>query len=343
MVNLKRASNELFSRTPDEFFPSLSVLEEHCQSERNDSEEIWQPPGTIVAKTTASLERLSLSAGSDKLYQLNDWSFGQLCRLAHVSKDTVNRLSPDTAARVFSDTLPTGTKPLQFYLQSDRLRSLHAATYTRLYNADVVGVIREFATDFQPPPSGVNGATGLYCGEQDTFCFLIDPTGWAEIDGEAFAPGFFVWNSEVGSRSVGIQTFWFQSVCQNHIVWDATEITEFSRKHTANVQDALTEIRRIIEALVEKRDKRRDGFVKVIRSAMQTTLAESAEETERVLAQNGIPRKLAKEATLSANRLGRFTVFSLVDALTRLTGAIANAADRTALDERASRLLTLAA
>ena len=62
----------------------------------------------------------------------------------------------------------------------------------------------------------MNGATGLYCGEQDLFVFLIDPVGWAEIDGEAFAPGFFVWNSEVGKRSVGIQTFWFQQVCANH-------------------------------------------------------------------------------------------------------------------------------
>ena len=43
-------------------------------------------------------------------------------------------------------------------------------------------------------------STRLYCGEQDLFAFMIDPTGWAEIDGEALAPGFFVWNSEVGKR-----------------------------------------------------------------------------------------------------------------------------------------------
>jgi hypothetical protein len=102
-------------------------------------------------------------------------------------------------------------------------------------------MVREFATDFQPPQKGGavdDGGTGLYCGEQDMFVFLIDPTGWAEIDGEAFAPGFFLWNSEVGRRSVGVQTFWFQAVCQNHIVWDAVEVVEFSRKHTANVHES---------------------------------------------------------------------------------------------------------
>ena len=107
-------------------------------------------------------------------------------------------------------------------------------------------MVREFATDFIPPQKAGDsggeseGGTGLYCGEQDMFCFLIDPTGWAEINGEAFAPGFFVWNSEVGKRSVGVQTFWFQAVCQNHIVWDAVEVVDFSRKHTANVYDAAT-------------------------------------------------------------------------------------------------------
>ena len=96
-----------------------------------------------------------------------------------------------------------GHKPLQLFTQGEQLRSIHAASYTRLYNADLLDVVQEFATDFQPPAKGFNGATGLYGGEQDMFCFLIDPAGWTEIGGEAFAPGFFLWNSEVGWRSVG--------------------------------------------------------------------------------------------------------------------------------------------
>ena len=36
---------------------------------------------------------------------------------------------------------------------------------------------------------------------------------------------------------------------------------EFTRKHTGKVGEALGDIRRIVEALVEKRDERRDGFV----------------------------------------------------------------------------------
>ena len=65
-----------------------------------------------------------------------------------------------------------------------------------------------------------------------------------------------MWNSEVGKRYVGVQTFWFQAVCQNHIVWDAVEIVDFSRKNTANVYESVADIRGIIAGLVETRDER---------------------------------------------------------------------------------------
>ncbi len=138
----------------------------------------------------------------------------------------------------------TGNKPLQLFTEGETLRSIHGTSYTRVYDADLVSLLREFAVDFQPPQRGMNGATGLYCGEQDMFCFLIDPAGWTEIDGEAFAPGFFLWNSEVGRRSLGIQTFWFQAVCQNHIVWDAVEVAEFKRKHTVTESDCQNSLSR---------------------------------------------------------------------------------------------------
>ena len=263
----------------------------------------------------------TLAANGDGHFDLNDWSFAQLCKLANVSKDTVNRLSPTTASRVFAETLPTGTKPLQLLTTHDTVRAIHQASYTRLFNVDLLTMVREFATDFVPPqpanveakPADVSAddvpfdvdpepvapsqdgrstgepeATGLYCGEQDMFCFLIDPTGWAEIEGQAFAPGFFIWNSEVGRRSVGVQTFWFQAICQNHIVWDAVEVADFSRKHTANVHESLAEIRRRIEVLVEKRDQRRDGFVQVIRKAMATRLGDDADEVLKLLTKQGI-------------------------------------------------------
>ncbi|MBA4065647.1 MAG: DUF932 domain-containing protein [Isosphaera sp.] len=340
-AHLTGARDELFRRAPDERFPDLQALGDHCLKDKSESRDRWHPPRSLAPDPDDA--RLRLAVGTDGAFEMNDWSFGQLCHLAKVSKETVNRLTPGTAAAVFRETLPAGTKPLQVLTRGDAVRSVHAASYTRLYNADLVAVLREFAVDFRPPQPGLDGGTGLYCGEQDMFCFLIDPAGWAEIDGEAFAPGFFLWNSEVGKRSVGLQTFWWQAVCQNHIVWDAVEVEEFARKHTANVHDAVAEIRRRIEALVARRDARRDGFAAVIRKAMQTTLGADADETLKQLGKAGFTRALANEAIEIARQQGRFTIFALVDALTRLAGRIANAGDRAEADAKAARLLALAA
>jgi hypothetical protein len=343
MQNLTRANQELFKRTPDQCFETMDDLFKHCDMERNASMDRWHLPGTVRPTKMAGTFSLELG-GSDGTFGLIDWSFGQLCKLSGVGKETVNRVSAETAGQIFSETLPRTTKPWQLLTQGSRIRSIHGASYTRLHNAELLEVVSEVATDFTPPQRGMNGGTGLYCGEQDMFVFLIDPGGWTEIDGQAFAPGFFLWNSEVGRRSVGVQTFWFQAVCQNHIVWDAVEIAEFSRKHTANVRDSLSEVRRIISALVEKRDERRDGFMRVMEKAVTQKLGEDAEEVLKILAREGIGRGLAKQAVELAREEGCFTIFSLVDALTRLTPQVHPwIGDRTEADERVSRLLALAA
>lgn len=341
MRTLTRSSQELFRRRPDECFPSLDALSAHCQMEKEQSVDRWHPPDAIALQSQD--DRLSLTLGTDGAFLPNHWSFSQLCAIAGVSRDTINRLCPDTATLALRETFPRGGKPLQVLTLDERIRSVHGTTYTRLYNVDLVASLRDAAEGFEPPQKAETGGTGLYCGEQDLFSFLIDPTGWVEINEEAFAPGFFVWNSEVGKRSVGIQTFWFQAVCANHIVWDAVEVVDFKRRHTANVHESLDFIRDHIQALVAKRDTRRDAFAGVIHKAMATRLGDDAEAVQKLLAQNGIPRGLAKEALKVAQEQGRFTIFAVVDALTRLAAKMPNAGDRTEADQKVSSLLALAA
>lgn len=341
MATLTRASKELFRRSPDERYQTLPELIRHCEEQKEQSIDRWKLPSEIVPELDGN--GITLSLNDDGVYRLNNWSFSQLCQLATVSRDTVNKLSPKTAVQALKETLPGGTKPLQCLTMDRTLRSLHGASYTRLFNADVLGVVQEFAEDFQPPQEAFDGGTGLYCGEQDMFCFLIDPTGWTEIKGEAFAPGFFLWNSEVGKRTVGVQTFWFQAICQNHIVWDAVEVVEFKRKHTAHVHESLDQIRSIVRNLVKKRDERRDGFAKVMEKAMRERLGDDAEEVVKILRKHGIQNNVAKEATEMAKRQGKFTIFSLVDALTRMATSMQNAGDRTEADAKASQLLQLVA
>ena len=335
---LTRANKELFTRKPDEAFESMAALTQHCRDHKEKSTDKWVPPALL--KAVPIMDELILDVPGD-VCRMSDWSFSQLCGLAKVSKDTVNRLSSDTAAKVLAETIPKTNKPVQFFVEDGRVRSLHGVSYTRLFNVEVLSMLAEFATDFGPPPVGLNGMTGLYAGEQDMFAFLIDPAGWVEINGENFAPGLFCWNSEVGKRSVGVSTFWFQAVCRNHIVWDATEVVEVTRKHTGKVGEALADIRKVVEALVAKRDARRDGFAATIRKAMETELGKDAEEVLKVLAREGISKALAKQALEMGRTQGRFTIFSVVDALTRMAGELTNAGDRLQADQDAARLLEL--
>jgi len=338
MATLTKANRELFRRGPDETFGTLDELYAHCRAQRESSVDLWERPQEI-----ALTHDLTLGIGENPDYRLNNWSFSQLCRMAGVSKQTINRLSTKTASKALEETLPNADKPLQILATGDDIRAVHGVAYTRLWNAELLEVVHEFASDFSPPQVAVGGnGTGLYCGEEDMFAFLIDPAGWAEIDGDAFAPGFFVWNSEVGRRSLGIQTFWFQRICQNHLVWDAVEVVEFSRKHTANVRDGLDEVRRIVETLVARRDERRDSFVKVIRKAMAERIGDD-EEATKLLAGRKIPREMITDALEIARQQGGFTIFALVDALTRCSQKVRYAGDRAELDARIGALLALAA
>lgn len=339
MATLTRAHQELFRRTPDECFPSFDSLYKKCADDHIASDDLWSRPQDVEIS-----HDLTLCVDGSSAFNLTDWSFSQLCRMASVSRDTINRLSAKTASQAFEETLPHSDKPLQLLTTGEHIRSIHGASYTRLWNVELLDMVKEYASDFQPPQVAMDGSsTGLYCGEQDMFAFLIDPTGWTEIEGEAFAPGFFIWNSEVGRRTLGIQTFWFQRVCQNHIVWDAIDVVEFTRKHTANVRDGLNDIRRIIENLVAKRDSRRDGFVECIRKAMNERLGSDADDVVKQLTQHGIPRTLVKDAMELAREQGGFTIFAIVDALTRLSQNVRLAGDRAELDAKIGALLMLAA
>ena len=341
MANLKRASQQLFSRPNDERFESFEALQSHCNRMKECSTLHWQLP-TEFTPCPMGLE-LGLQIGGNGIHSLNDWSFGQLCSLATVQRETVNRLGADTASRVLRETIPLNGKPLQLLTQGQTLRSIHGASYTRMFDADLLEMVRNEATGFHAPPKGFNGATGFYAGQQDMFAFLIDDSAWVEIGGEQFAPGFFVWNSEVGRRTIGIETFWFQHVCANHIVWDAIEVVRYCRKHTAKVVDALDDIQSIIGRLIRSRDQRRDAFVKSMEKALTTSLGSDSEEATKALSGHGISLNLIKSAIgmIAANG-GKFTVFHAVDALTRLTGRLTNAGDRIEQDARIGALLTLA-
>lgn len=109
------------------------------------------------------------------------------------------------------------------------------------------------------------------------------------------------------------------------------------------MQDALTDIRGIIESLIRRRDERRDSFACVIKKAMQQKLGADSDEVGKILATEKIPGKLAHDALELARAQGAFTIFSVVDALTKLSQKVEFAGARASLDAKISGLLAMAA
>ena len=101
MATLKTAHDELFRRTPDEAYQSFDDLYEHCSKQRLQSEDMWERPQDLTLT-----HDMTVCVGDGNELHLNDWSFSQVCRMAGVSKETVNRLSHRIASKVFEETLP---------------------------------------------------------------------------------------------------------------------------------------------------------------------------------------------------------------------------------------------
>ena len=76
---LGRAHEELFRRSPDERFSSLTELHEHCRQEKQFSTDTWQLPQTLRPRLINGELSIALESDADGLF--NDWSFSQMCRM----------------------------------------------------------------------------------------------------------------------------------------------------------------------------------------------------------------------------------------------------------------------
>ena len=202
-------------------------------------------------------------------------------------------------------------------------------------------MLREFESHWQPPHAQ-DLSCGLFCGEQDLFCFLIESDGWIECDGSAFAPGVVVSNSEVGRRPLRLQALWYQAVEHNHLLFDPVFSRPFVRRHVGQVREGLDQMRRVLEALQRRRGERREAFARLIRKANGMRLAQRPTEACDIIREARIPARHACAAVEMAQREGRLSIWTIVKSLARLSQGQTFIGDRTALDLRTARLLALA-
>lgn len=253
----------------------------------------------------------------------------------------MNRLTRRMASQIFERTWPQTTRPWEILAAQDRVRDICGFSYARLWNSEVLTVLREFESVWQPPPAE-DLSCGLFHGEQDLFCFLIEPDGWIEFDGSAFAPGVVVSNSEVGRRPLRIQAFWYQAVEHNHLLFDPVFSRPFVRRHVGQVRAGLDQMRRVLEAFQRRRGERREAFARLLRKANRLRLGQRTDEACWLIREARIPARQACAAVEMALQQGRLTLLAIAKALSRLSQSQTFIANRTTLDLRAAKLLALA-
>jgi hypothetical protein len=138
------------------------------------------------------------------------------------------------------------------------LAALTGPNYGRVWNSDVIeALVKRFGNgvdgDFTVPGEFGRAVkvtkdnTTLFASDRDMFVFLADERNRIEVPNRrngqpgSLARGFFVWNSEVGSTTLGISTFLFDYVCCNRIVWGAEDVQEIRIRHTVSAPDKFIE------------------------------------------------------------------------------------------------------
>lgn len=87
-------------------------------------------------------------------------------------------------------------------------------------------------------PGDMIAPSGIYASDRDMFVFMIDDSKTVQGPaGNYLARGFFIQNSEVGDKAFKLTTFLYDSVCGNHIVWGAEDVTELKIVHIGQAKE----------------------------------------------------------------------------------------------------------
>jgi hypothetical protein len=245
MSNLMEASRQWATRPKDQRFETLDALCASVTDRRNRSRSVDVDIGSVEAE--AKDGTIVLNHGI-KSVEPSHWAFGQLAGWVKAPGEYLRRLPAPLAVANINHGIQTVAQErgaLKFMAitnpdsEINTLQAVTSTTYGRIWDADVAAcgqrIVERTNGKFYNPKAYVGGEvkpSGLYASDRDVFIFMID--GGSRLDAGPRAQlnrGFFMWNSETGSRTFGLTTFLFNEVCGNHICWGAQDVNTLKIKH----------------------------------------------------------------------------------------------------------------
>ena len=246
--NESRVSSEWFSRPDDERFLSLSELHDSVRRRADRATtRVVESKAVRVEARSHDPELLTLIApGDERPIAPTNWSFGQLASLVGAPASYLRTLPAALAGINLQHGLLAHRGEQVKLLQTDQgrteLRAVTGPDYGRIWDHELVSAVMRIAGNgvgdtrwkvpgvldwgsmvYNPHVDVSIETTTLYASDRDVFLFLVDDTHPIEAgklpngEPDLYFRGFYCWNSEVGSKSLGIATFYLREIGRAHV------------------------------------------------------------------------------------------------------------------------------
>src|ERR1700730_4022742 len=366
-----RVSSEWFSRPDDERYLSLTDLYDAVRR-RAESAQVRTVESRAVRVEAArdNAERVALIIpGRDEPVAPTHWSFGQLCTLVGAPTSYLRQLPAALSGINLQHGLLSHRAELVKPLEADNgrveLRAVTGPDYGRIWDHELVTAVMKIAGNgtgdtrwkvpgvldwntmtHNPFVDVTKDTTTLYASDRDVFLFLVDDTHPIEAgrlpDGspDLYFRGFYCWNSEVGSKTLGIASFYLRAVCMNRNLWGVENFEEITIRHSKFAARRFAH--EAAPALTNFAGSSPAPFIAGIKAARERSVARTDEDRDGFLRKRGFSRsETAKIIETVLHEEGRppESLFGFVQGIAALARSKAHQDARLELEGRAKRLL----
>lgn len=375
--NIGRVSSEWFSRPDDERFTSLPELYAFTKKAADESRAtLLDVRGIRVDASRDNPDRLCLAFADETRggrvqtdIAPTHWSFSQLSSLLGVPAGYMRKLPAPIAGINLQFALANFREEMvKAYVRQNGRTELRAATgptYGRIPDHELVAAVQSLAGDgkgetrwkipgvldwstmrYDPFAPVTKESTTLFASDRDVFLFLCDDTHPIEIgklpngDPDVVFRGFYAWNSEVGSKTIGIAAFYMRAACQNRNLWGVEGFREFTFKHSSGAPARFA--REIMPALESFSNQGTGRLVAGVTAAKAAIVARTDEERSEFLGRQGFSKPQAKEIiarVLGEEQKAPESVWDFVQGITAVARGEGHQDERIDLEKRAGKLL----
>jgi hypothetical protein len=361
LTTLTAASQQWVNRPDDQRYTSLAELKAAVNKRKVES---WTATPAVKDLQImpsdgggVGVHVYDPTAGERRELLPTHWAFGQLCQYAGAPAAYLRKLGNELAAVNLQwglERMPIRDDALILARSNGdhSFRSITSTSYGRIWDSQVVQAVEKVNADgrWQIPAASYatqnpKRATTLYASDRDVFIFLVDPSHPIEVDGEKMFRGFYTWNSEVGAGSFGICTFLYRYVCDNRIIWGATNVKELRIRHTGGAPERFAY--EGAKYLRQYADESTAIVAGQIHRAKQRELEEAKKPDTLMdwLQARGFSKPVAKasiDAAVAEEGQAR-SLWDIVNGITAYARSIPHANDRVELEAKAGKLMQMVA